>query len=103
MKKAATNTEMELMHIFWSAGRPLSSLDILKSTQRWSGTYVHVMLRSLLNKDMILECGTVKSGKQYARQFIPSVSREEYEISVLSSKNIDAKSVLKIAAGLVEK
>ena len=103
MKKMLTNSEMELMDVFWSAKEPLSSLEILDMSSKWSETYIHVMLRALLKKEMIEVCGVVQSGKKYARQFRALVSQEEYEIELFSERGVKPSEILKIAAGLVEK
>lgn len=93
-EKHLTNSEEDLMEIFWEKKEPLTSVEILElSAERsWNGNYIHKMLRSLLKKDMIKICGTVQCGTQYARQFIPAVTKEEYAAKLVMSKGIEKSS-----------
>ena len=69
-QKLLTNSEEELMNLFWE----------------WNGNYVHMMLRSLLAKGMIEVCGVVQCGTQYARQFVPAVTKEQYAAKIVAAK-----------------
>ena len=76
-EKHLTNTEEELMEIFWANNAPLTSVEILEISagRSWNGNYLHKMLRALLKKGMIEVCGIVQSKTQYARQFRPVVTK----------------------------
>ena len=69
-KKALTNSEEILLHIFWDVGTPLSALDVFEISQKtedaasWSINYIHKMLTSLLDKELLEICGFVRSGKK---------------------------------------
>ena len=77
---ALTHSEETLLNIFWDVGTPLSSLDVFEISQKtedattWSINYVHKMLTSLLDKELLEICGFVRSGKKYVRKFQPCVT-----------------------------
>lgn len=102
--KYLTGSEEELMELFWSRKDALTSVEILKidTSHSWSDSYLHIMLRSLLKKGMIKVCGTVQYGTQYARQFVPIITREEYAAKIVMSKGLDKNSVAKVAVAMVK-
>ena len=102
-EKHLTNSEEDLMEIFWEKKEPLTSVEILElSAERsWNGNYIHKMLRSLLKKDMIKICGTVQCGTQYARQFIPAVTKEEYAAKLVMSKGIEKSAIAAVTVDMV--
>ena len=102
-EKHLTNSEEDLMEIFWEKKEPLTSVEILElSAERsWNGNYIHKMLRSLLKKDMIKICGTVQCGTQYARQFIPAVTKEEYAAKLVMSKGIEKGAIAAVTVAMV--
>ena len=102
-EKHLTNSEEDLMERFWEKKEPLTSVEILElSAERsWNGNYIHKMLRSLLKKDMIKICGTVQCGTQYARQFIPAVTKEEYAAKLVMSKGIEKSAIAAVTVAMV--
>ena len=102
-EKHLTNSEEDLMEIFWEKKEPLTSVEILElSAERsWNGNYIHKMLRSLLKKDMIKICGTVQCGTQYARQFIPAVTKEEYAAKLVMSKGLEKSAIAAVTVAMV--
>ena len=102
-EKHLTNSEEDLMEIFWEKKEPLTSVEILElSAERsWNGNYIHKMLRSLLKKDMIKICGTVQCGTQYARQFIPAVTKVEYAAKLVMSKGIEKSAIAAVTVAMV--
>lgn len=101
--KHLTNSEEDLMEIFWERNEPLTSVEIsdISADRSWNGNYVHMMLRSLLKKGMITVCGSVQYGTQYARQFIPSLSREQYAAKLVMSKGIKKNSIAAVTVTMV--
>ena len=75
-----SQAEQQVMDVFWSVDTPLTSVELSKhSTEKgWKSSYIYILIRSLLKKQMIEPCGTLQYGTQYARQFKPIVSKEEY-------------------------
>ena len=108
-KKKLSNSEELLLHIFWQAGTPLTSLDIFEISQKspdtssWSINYIHKMLSMLQEKELLEISGFVKAGKKYARQFLPCLSKEEYIADMLDQQGINTVSFAKIAMALVKK
>lgn len=101
--KHLTNSEEDLMEIFWEKKVPLTSVEILEIScgRSWNGNYLHMMLRSLLKKGMIKVCGTVQYGTQYARQFIPAVTKEQYAAKLVLSKGIEKTSIAEVTVAMV--
>lgn len=75
-----TKSELEVMEVLWQAGRPLSKTEILTMSENktWKDSYIHLMLKSLLEKKAIVEAGRVRTGKTFGRLFSPKISCEEY-------------------------
>lgn len=100
-----TASEEELMKVFWEAARPLTSVEIqeMSAGYSWNGSYVHVMLRSLEKKGMVRVCGVTQCGRQYARQFIPELTKEQYAARTVMSMGIGIGrgSIAAVAAALV--
>ena len=94
-----TPAEEELMDLLWSSNKPMTSVDILEQTKgkSWSGSYVHKMLRLLLNKGYLNVVGTQQYNKQYARMFVPAISKCVFYAKFVVSKGIQKKDIGKIA------
>ena len=75
-----TKSEMQIMDVFWDAGKPLSRSDLLERSEEktWKDSSVHILLNGLLAKGAIREAGVVKRSKTYGRVFAPTLTREEY-------------------------
>lgn len=101
--KYLTNSEEDLMEMFWERKEPLTSVEILNisADRSWNGNYVHIMLRSLLKKGMIKVCGTVQHGTQYAREFVPAVTKEQYAAKLVMSKGIGKSSIAAVTVAMV--
>jgi len=99
-----TKGEELLMELFWSANRPLASMEICEMTDEFNDSYVHRLLTALQKKDMLEVNGVVKSGKQYARTFVPAMTREQYAALVMEQLGInDEKALAKVAVAMVQK
>lgn len=101
--KHLTNSEEDLMELFWEKKEPLTSVDIseFSADRSWNGNYIHMMLRSLQKKGMIEVCGTVQCGTQYARQFVPIVTKEQYAAKLVMSKGIEKNSIAAVTVAMV--
>lgn len=97
-----TKGEEVMMEIFWDAGRPLTTMEISEMTDEFNDSYIHRLVKSLEKKEMLKINGLVKSGKQYARQFAPAMTREEYGAFVMQNLGIrDEKAFAKVAVAMV--
>ena len=99
-----TKGEERIMEFFWDSQSPLTSMDISSMTDEFNDSYIHRLLTSLLKKEMLEVNGIEKSGKQYARNFVPTMTREEYGAMVMTGLGIkDEKALAKVAAALFKK
>ena len=75
-----TKSELEVMNVLWSEGRPLSRNDIitLSVDKSWKDSSIHILLNGLLKKEAIKEAGFIKCGKTYGRLYEANISCEEY-------------------------
>ncbi len=99
-----TKREAELMELFWSKSKPLTSVEILEFPEErsWKDNYLQIMLRSLLKKGVLRVCGTVQYGTQYARQFEPVLSKEEYVARTMLDKGLEDMSLVKVMVAMVQ-
>lgn len=83
-----TNSESEVMDLLWSSNEPLSSREIIEKSKdkSWKDSYVHLILNSLLEKNMIKIAGFKQTTKNYTRIFSPVMSREKWMLSQISDK-----------------
>lgn len=102
--KSLTKSEEDLMGIFWEEKKPLTSVEILNiaSDRSWNGNYLHMMLRSLQKKGLLEACGTVRYGTQYARKFIPLLTKEEYAAKIIVSTGIKSSSIAQVTVALAK-
>ncbi len=101
-----TKSEVEIMEVLWKEGRPLTSSDIinLSENRTWKKSYVHLLLNSLLSKDMIAVVGFVKTTKNYARTFDVKISKEEYSVNQFTNmRSFKETDIPKIVAALIDK
>ena len=98
--KRLTNSEKQIMEVLWKSDVPLSSHDIILSSsdKTWKNSSVHLLLNSLLDKELIEVAGFEKRTKNYARVFKPTLSYVDYILTVLT-KNSDKEK----RAELIEK
>ena len=84
-----TNSEEQMMQLLWQQEKPLTATEIigLSDGKTWKDSYVHLLINSLIKKGLIEVKGFVKTTKNYARTFSPSMSREEYAIKSIKSAN----------------
>lgn len=99
-----TKSEEKLMNVFWEYNKPLTSIDIthmqIKST--WSSGLIQNMIRSLIKKGMLKQCGMRQYVTQYAREFLPAITKEEYVAQLVLTSGIQTSSIPKVMAALTE-
>lgn len=102
LEMGMTKSEEQMMDIFWSSETPLTSVDIvnMKVKDSWCNGLVHNIIRSLLKKGLLEECGMEHYGTQYARKLRPAYERETYAAKFLISKMKGKVSVSKVVAAL---
>lgn len=101
--KRLTNSEKQIMEVFWKSDVPLSSHDIILSSsdKTWKNSSVHLLLNSLLDKELIEVAGFEKRTKNYARVFKPTLSYVDYILTVLI-KNSDKEKRAELLSKLIK-
>lgn len=99
-----THNEIEVMDVFWDAGKPLSRAELLNLSvdKSWKSNSVHILLNSLLKKGALQEAGFVRSGKTYGRTFEPAVTCEEYHASTICSTTKNQPSLPGLLSALLD-
>ena len=99
-----TKGEEAMMEILWDADNPLTIMEISQLTDEFNDSYIHRLVKSLEKKEMLKVVGLQKSGKQYARQFFPTVTREEYGAIVIDNLGIQGeKALAQVAVAMVKR
>ena len=101
--KRLTNSEKQIMEVLWKSDVPLSSHDIILSSsdKTWKNSSVHLLLNSLLDKELIEVAGFEKRTKNYARVFKPTLSYVDYILTVLT-KNSDKEKRSELLSKLIK-
>lgn len=104
-KETLTKSEREIMELLWHVDKPLTASEIIEySTDKtWKDSYIHLLLNSLLDKEMIRAEGFAKTTKNYARTFLAAVTEEEYAVRQITGRNkLGVDSVLAIMDALID-
>ena len=104
-KETLTKSEREIMALLWHVDKPLTASEIIEQStdKTWKDSYIHLLINSLLEKDMIRAEGFAKTTKNYARTFVAAVSEEEYAVrQITGKKGLDTSSVLSIVSALID-
>lgn len=101
--KRLTNSEKQIMEVLWKSDVPLSSHDIILSSsdKTWKNSSVHLLLNSLLDKELIEVAGFEKRTKNYARVFKPTLSYVDYILTVLT-KNSNKEKRAELLSKLIK-
>ena len=101
--KRLTNSEKQIMEVLWKSDVPLSSHDIILSSsdKTWKNSSVHLLLNSLLDKELIEVAGFEKRTKNYAIVFKPTLSYVDYILTVLT-KNSDKEKRAELLSKLIK-
>ena len=83
-----TKSEEEIMYLLWDLDEPLTSSEIVKNAvnKTWKKSYINLLINSLLKKDMIKVVGVKQMTKNYARTFVPTMTKDAYEIKQISDR-----------------
>ena len=100
-----TGSEREVLELLWEENQPLTSAEIVKISEHktWKPSYIHLMINSLLKKNIIQVAGFKQTTKNYARTFTPTMTREEFSIHMLREENqLTASSLSLLFGALLE-
>ena len=107
MKTRLTKSEMEIMEVLWDAGKAITTSEIIQRSKEkekeWKDSSVHLLIKSLMNKDVIKVEGFKKTTKNYARTFIPVKNREEFLVGQIIDKKTTLAARKRIYSYLIEK
>ena len=95
--------EEELMETLWTFNEPMTCNDMLHADWKrsWKDNYLSPMLQSLEKKGLLYVCGFELQGKRYARQFLPTFTKEEYIAKTIVSK-IDNKQISRVLHAFIK-
>ena len=105
MKTRLTKSEMEIMEVLWDEGKALTTSEIIQRSKEkeWKDSSVHLLIKSLMDKDVIKVEGFKKTTKNYARTFIPVKNREEFLVGQIIDKKTTLAARKRIYSYLIEK
>lgn len=91
-----TDSELQVLDLLWEQDEPLTSTEIvhLSKDRTWKASYIHIMITSLLKKEMIRVAGFKKTTKNYARTFEPSMTREQWNLLQVTQQQKDTSRTL---------
>lgn len=101
--KLMTQKEEDLMEFLWKHGKPLTITEMagLLDKDKWNQVTLFRIVKGLLNKGYLKINGFEKNNTQYARSFIPSITKEEYAAVLLSERGIKSSSLGTIALAML--
>lgn len=84
-----TKSEKQIMDLLWSVDEPLSCTEIIKLSgeKTWKDSYVHSLIKSLMNKDIVQIGSFELVSRSYARKFTPKLSKEQYMLREYMNEN----------------
>lgn len=87
-----TKSEREIMNVLWDTREALTSSEIIKYSvnKTWKDTSVHLLLKTLLDKNIIEVAGFKKTTRNYARKFRATMSQYDYFFQE-DFQNVDLK------------
>ncbi len=96
--------EEELMEYYWTSQEPMTSVDLRNfcTDHSWQESYLKTLIRHLLEKGLLEECGTKLQGVHHVRLFRPAKTREEYYTEYAAESPIDSALFAKTAVGLAK-
>lgn len=104
-KETLTKSEHEIMNLLWHVDKPLTASEIIEQStdKTWKDSYIHLLINSLLDKEMIRAEGFAKTTKNYARTFVATVSEETYAVQqIAGQKPLSTLSVVSIVSALID-
>ncbi len=92
-----TPNEKMIMEIFWREAAPLTSVDLQallpEDVQEWKNGYLHNLLKSLLDKKFLEVVDIVQIGRRFAKQYIPTITKEQYAGKVIAALDFKPESL----------
>ena len=75
-KNKITPYEKEVLDTLWESEQALTAREIVNycDNKSWKPSYIHIMINSLLKKELIKEAGFKQTTKNFARMYRPTIS-----------------------------
>ncbi len=85
-----TKSEKQIMELLWNVEESLTCAEIIEKSKdkKWKDSYIHIMIRSLIEKGMLKVDGVELVCKNYARKFAPAMSKDEYIVKTLMNEQV---------------
>ena len=99
-----TKSEREIMNVLWDTREALTSSEIIKYSvnKTWKDTSVHLLLKTLLDKNIIEVAGFKKTTRNYARKFRATMSQYDYFFQE-DFQNVDLKRKIQFMKIIIQK
>lgn len=100
-----TKSEKEIMNLLWNVDRPLTATEIVNLTpeRTWKKSYIHLLINSLIQKELIKSDSLVRTGRNFGRTFVATMSEAEFMIlQITSNKNFSSTSVPFFVSALLD-
>lgn len=83
MKGTITPSEYEVLEVMWSTEKEMTASEIVEISKNktWKSSSVHLLMASLLKKDLVEISWFKKTTKNFARTFKPSISKSDFIIN----------------------
>lgn len=98
-----TAREEELLHILWEVNEPLTAGEMVERLGQggWNKATVFKAVQTLSELGYLKVEGLEKSGKSYARKFVPALTKAEYYAEVMMKRGLDSSSIPGITAAFL--
>ncbi len=98
-----TKGEREIMNVLWDTREALTSSEIIKYSvnKSWKDTSVHLLLKTLLDKNIIEVAGLKKTTRNYARTFRATMSQYDYFFQE-DFQNVDLKRKIQFVKIIIQ-
>ena len=95
-----TKSEEEIMYLLWDLDEPLTSSEIVKKAvnKTWKKSYINLLINSLLKKDMIKVVGVKQMTKNYARTFVPTMTKDALQLSRFLTDRILPTAIFRLSS-----
>lgn len=100
-----TKSEKEIMGLLWNTDRPLTATEIVNLTpeRTWKKSYIHLLINSLIDKEMIRSEKLVRTGRNFGRAFVATMPRETFSIlQITNSVSFSPQSIPGLVSALAD-
>ena len=100
-----TKSEKEIMGLLWNTDRPLTATEIVNLTpeRTWKKSYIHLLINSLIEKQLIRSESLVRTGRNFGRAFVATMTEEEFMIlQITAGKNFSPNSIPFLVSALLD-